>query len=70
MKQFNRNKSCGLEIKIDELRKELAASDGGIFPHSVLSTQQINMLSAQMPKSTEQVHTFSLYTQKLLQGFF
>lgn len=55
MKQFKRNKSCGLEIKLDELRKELAASDGGIFPHSVLSTQQINMLSAQVPKSMEQV---------------
>lgn len=55
MKQFRRNKSSDLEIKLDDLRKEIASSDGGIFPHSVLSTQQINMLSAQKPKSMEQL---------------
>uniref|UniRef100_A0A5B6YTR0 ATP-dependent DNA helicase n=2 Tax=Davidia involucrata TaxID=16924 RepID=A0A5B6YTR0_DAVIN len=47
--------SSGLEFKLDELRKELSSIHGGIFPHSVLSTQQISMLSAQKPKSMEQL---------------
>lgn len=47
--------SSGLEYKLDELRKELASVDGGIFPHSVLSTQQINVLSAQTPTSLDHV---------------
>ncbi|KAL0393820.1 UNVERIFIED_CONTAM: ATP-dependent DNA helicase Q-like 2 [Sesamum latifolium] len=50
-----RGKSSGLEFKLDELRKELASVDGGIFPHSVLSTQQISMLSAKKPKSMEEL---------------
>ncbi|BBH02719.1 RECQ helicase L2 [Prunus dulcis] len=45
--------SSGLELKLDELRKELSSVHGGIFPHSVLSTQQINMISAQKPNSME-----------------
>lgn len=44
----------GLELKLDELRKELSSIHGGIFPHSILSTQQINMLSAQKPNSMEE----------------
>ncbi|KAL6965389.1 DNA helicase [Sarracenia purpurea var. burkii] len=47
--------SPGLEYKLDELRKELSSIHGGIFPHSILSTQQITMLSAQRPKSIEQL---------------
>lgn len=47
--------SSGLELKLDELRKELSSVHGGIFPHSVLSTQQINMISAQKPNSMELV---------------
>ena len=43
--------SSGLELKLDELRKELSSTHGGIFPHSVLSTQQISILSAQKPAS-------------------
>ncbi|KAL0312300.1 UNVERIFIED_CONTAM: ATP-dependent DNA helicase Q-like 2 [Sesamum radiatum] len=61
-----RNKSSGLEFKLDELRKELASVDGGIFPHSVLSTQQISMLSAKKPKSMEEnVSIASTHTSKL-----
>lgn len=55
MKQSKRTKSSSLEFKLDELRKELASSDGGIFPHSVLSAQQISTLSGLRPKSVEQV---------------
>lgn len=47
--------SSVLEFKLDELRKELSSSLGGIFPHSVLSTQQISMISAQKPNSKKQV---------------
>ncbi|CAI9755551.1 unnamed protein product [Fraxinus pennsylvanica] len=54
-KLSKRGRSCGLKFKLDELRKELASLDGGIFPHSVLSTQQINMLSAEKPGSMEQL---------------
>ncbi|PIN04384.1 ATP-dependent DNA helicase [Handroanthus impetiginosus] len=54
-KTHKRGKSSGLEFKLDELRKELASLDGGIFPHSVLSTQQISLLSAQKPKSLEEL---------------
>ncbi|KAK9095662.1 hypothetical protein Scep_027131 [Stephania cephalantha] len=44
-----------LEVKLDELRKELSSLHGGIFPHAVLSTQQISMLSSQKPTSSEQL---------------
>ncbi|KAA8528189.1 hypothetical protein F0562_035560 [Nyssa sinensis] len=58
--------SSGLELKLDELRKELSSIHGGIFPHSVLSTQQISMLSAQKPKSMEQLENIigKLKTEK------
>lgn len=59
-KTNKRSKSSGLEFKLDELRKELASLDGGIFPHSVLSTQQISTLSANKPKSTEEVQLLNL----------
>ncbi|XP_070671389.1 ATP-dependent DNA helicase Q-like 2 isoform X3 [Malus domestica] len=45
--------SSTLELKLDELRKELSSVHGGIFPHSVLSTQQISLISAQKPNSME-----------------
>ncbi|KAL6556510.1 Werner syndrome ATP-dependent helicase [Orobanche gracilis] len=54
-KTHKRGKSSALEYKLDELRKELASRDGGIFPHSVLSTQQISMLSAEKPKSMDEL---------------
>ncbi|XP_020236207.1 mediator of RNA polymerase II transcription subunit 34 [Cajanus cajan] len=47
--------SSGLELKLDELRKELSSAHGGILPHSVLSTEQINLLSSQKPNSLEQL---------------
>jgi ATP-dependent DNA helicase Q1 len=46
--------SSVLEFQLDELRKELSSIQGGIFPHSVLSTQQISMINAQKPNSVEQ----------------
>ncbi|XP_022158054.1 mediator of RNA polymerase II transcription subunit 34 isoform X3 [Momordica charantia] len=49
--------SSGLEYKLDELRKELASAGGGIFPHSVLSTQQIGVLSDQKPTSLDELET-------------
>ena len=33
-----------LEFKLDELRKEVSSIHGKIFPHSVMSTQQISMI--------------------------
>ncbi|KAG9452886.1 hypothetical protein H6P81_005790 [Aristolochia fimbriata] len=45
----------GLEVKLDKLRKELSSSHGGIFPHAVLSTLQISLLSAKKPTSMEQL---------------
>ncbi|CAI8588334.1 unnamed protein product [Vicia faba] len=47
--------SSGLELKLDELRKELSSIHGGILPHSVLSTQQISLLCSQKPNSLEQL---------------
>ncbi|KAL5581317.1 hypothetical protein UlMin_013759 [Ulmus minor] len=47
--------SSGMEIKLDELRKELSSTHGGIFPHSILSTQQISMISTQEPNSMEEL---------------
>ncbi|KAI3918423.1 hypothetical protein MKX01_041743 [Papaver californicum] len=56
----------GLEVKLDELRRELSSIHGGIFPHSVFSTQQINMLSSQKPTSDEQLESIigKLKTEK------
>ncbi|CAN6461380.1 unnamed protein product [Victoria cruziana] len=44
-----------LELALDRLRRDLASSHGGIFPHAVLSMQHISMLSAQRPTSFKQV---------------
>lgn len=46
--------SSVLEFKLYELRKEVSSIQGEIFPHSVLSTQQISMISSQKPNSMEQ----------------
>ncbi|PPR85652.1 hypothetical protein GOBAR_AA35046 [Gossypium barbadense] len=46
--------TSGLEFKLDELRKELASHDKEIFPHSVLSGQQISSISAHLPNSIEE----------------
>lgn len=65
-KTSKRGKSHGLEVKLDDLRKEVASTDGGIFPHSVLTTQQIDILSAKKPKSTEELESIigKLKTEK------
>ncbi|ERN15693.1 mediator of RNA polymerase II transcription subunit 34 [Amborella trichopoda] len=46
---------AGLELKLDDFRKELSSCHGGIFPHAVLSTQQISTLSTERPDSLEQL---------------
>lgn len=58
LKYSKRGQLSGLETKLDELRKELASSHGGIFPHAVLSTQQISMLSAKKPKSITEARVY------------
>jgi len=56
-----RNKSSEEEMKsgmgrmLDELRFKLATDHGGIFPHSVLSSQHITALCSSKPVSLEQV---------------
>ncbi|KAI3692271.1 hypothetical protein L6452_32085 [Arctium lappa] len=61
-----RNRHSGLEVKLDNLRKELSSIHGGIFPHSILSTQQISVLCSQKPETTEQLEKIigKLKTQK------
>ncbi|CAH9128050.1 unnamed protein product [Cuscuta epithymum] len=54
-KSSKRSRSSGLEYRLDELRKELAAIHGSIFPHAVLSTQQISTISIQKPDSVEEL---------------
>ncbi|KAF8024373.1 hypothetical protein BT93_F1530 [Corymbia citriodora subsp. variegata] len=49
--------TSGLEFKLDELRKELSSIHGGILPHSVLTTQQISMISARKPSSIEELES-------------
>ncbi|XP_030472084.2 ATP-dependent DNA helicase Q-like 2 [Syzygium oleosum] len=49
--------TSGLEFKLDELRKELSSIHGGILPHSVLTTQQISMISAIKPSSIEELES-------------
>jgi ATP-dependent DNA helicase Q1 len=44
----------GLELKLDELREKLSSGHGGIFPHSVLSSQQMSMISSQKPSSAQE----------------
>uniref|UniRef100_A0A6M2EDY1 ATP-dependent DNA helicase n=1 Tax=Populus davidiana TaxID=266767 RepID=A0A6M2EDY1_9ROSI len=45
----------GLELKLDELRGKLSSGHGGIFPHSVLSSQQMSMISSQKPSSAQEL---------------
>lgn len=62
--------SSVLEFKLDELRKELALVHGGIFPHSILSSELIRMISAQKPNSMEEVssnHVKNFFLRKRCQ---
>ncbi|KAL1204974.1 ATP-dependent DNA helicase Q-like 2 [Cardamine amara subsp. amara] len=56
----------GLELKLDELRKEISAADGSILPHTVLSTQQIGSISSQKPDSLQKLESIigKLKTEK------
>ncbi|XP_058108297.1 ATP-dependent DNA helicase Q-like 2 [Magnolia sinica] len=54
--------SSGLEMKLDELRKELSSSHEGILPDTILSTQKISMLSAEKLNSMEQLRTSLVLT--------
>lgn len=54
-KSAKRGRMSGLEIKLDELRKELSSSNEGMLPHAILSTQQISILSTQKPTSITHV---------------
>lgn len=56
----------GLELKLDELRKEISAADGSILPHTVLSTQQIGSISSQKPVSLQELKSIigKLKTEK------
>ena len=51
----NGQMQTGMGIMLDRLRQNLAAAHGGIFPHSVLSSQHITLLCTQKPDSLEQV---------------
>lgn len=56
VKAAKRNLTSDLEVKLDEFRKELAAGSGGVFPHAVLSAQQICTLSTQKPTNINEVY--------------
>lgn len=48
-KSTKRNQMSSLEAKLDELRRTISSDNGGIFPHAVLSTQQISLLNSHKP---------------------
>ncbi|XP_042469191.1 ATP-dependent DNA helicase Q-like 2 isoform X4 [Zingiber officinale] len=50
-KNAKRTRMSQLELKLDELRKELSSSNTGVLPHAILSSQQISTLGAQKPTS-------------------
>lgn len=51
----------GLGSALDDLRQNLAASHGGIFPHSVLTSQHISLLASQKPVTMEEVQKCSVH---------
>ncbi|KAI4997128.1 hypothetical protein ZWY2020_052470 [Hordeum vulgare] len=48
-KSAKRNQMSNLEAKLDDLRRTISSRNGGIFPHAVLSTQQISLLNCHKP---------------------
>lgn len=44
-----------LEFELDKLRQQLSSAHGGIFPHSILTTQQINAICAKRPRDAKEV---------------
>ncbi|XP_047091264.1 ATP-dependent DNA helicase Q-like 2 [Lolium rigidum] len=49
VKSTKRNQMSSLETKLDDLRRTISSANGGIFPHAVLSTQQISLLNIHKP---------------------
>ncbi|XP_047091349.1 ATP-dependent DNA helicase Q-like 2 [Lolium rigidum] len=49
VKSAKRNQMSSLEAKLDDLRRTISSANGGIFPHAVLSTQQISLLNIHKP---------------------
>ncbi|KAJ3691766.1 hypothetical protein LUZ61_020930 [Rhynchospora tenuis] len=54
-KGAKRKRMSELEKKLDELRTEISAQHGGIFPHSVLSLQHMSLLNAHRPTSLDEL---------------
>ncbi|KAK1647532.1 hypothetical protein QYE76_065337 [Lolium multiflorum] len=49
VKSTKRNQMSSLETKLDDLRRTISSANGGIFPHAVLSMQQISLLNIHKP---------------------
>ncbi|VAI04436.1 unnamed protein product [Triticum turgidum subsp. durum] len=48
-KSAKRNQMSNLEAKLDDMRRTISSRNGGIFPHAVLSTEQISLLNCHTP---------------------
>ncbi|XP_044374411.1 ATP-dependent DNA helicase Q-like 2 isoform X2 [Aegilops tauschii subsp. strangulata] len=48
-KSAKRNQMSNLEAKLDDLRRTISSRNGGVFPHAVLSTEQISLLNCHTP---------------------
>lgn len=55
-KSAKRNQMSNLEAKLDDLRRTISSRTGGIFPHAVLSTQQISLLNCHTPTTIAEVN--------------
>jgi ATP-dependent DNA helicase Q1 len=58
-----------LEAKLDDLRRTISSANGGIFPHAVLSTQQISLLNIHKPTTIAEVSFGSTCFYLLLQVY-
>jgi hypothetical protein len=55
-KGAKRGRMSDLEAKLDELRRDLSSTGSdAIFPHAVLTAQQISLLSSQKPTTPAEV---------------
>uniref|UniRef100_A0A0D9WBP0 ATP-dependent DNA helicase n=1 Tax=Leersia perrieri TaxID=77586 RepID=A0A0D9WBP0_9ORYZ len=54
-KRSKHNQMNSLEAKLDDLRRQLSSNNGAIFPHAVLSTQQISLLNRQKPTTVAEL---------------
>lgn len=55
-KSAKRNQMSNLEAKLDDLRRTISSRNGGIFPHAVLSTEQISLLNCHTPTTIAEVN--------------